>query len=105
MIAPGTMAGMTLEHLLASVEPKTDLEKELYRRLSDIDTGFEYEATKRGFDTPEELGAALDVPECPNTEWLESVLDEALCMIDEPTKEQALTVYHALKELQNELPD
>lgn len=104
-MASGTMSGMSDEHLIASVDPQTDLEKELYRRFCEAsdDAGFARVAYDEGFGTPEDLKSYLDQPECPSKEWLEEVLDDVLYLIETPCSTDARGLYDKLKRLQGEL--
>lgn len=63
---PGTMAGMTDEHFIASVEPllMTPLEKELFKRFAEcsLNNDILWVALKAGFETAQELQDYFDQP-------------------------------------------
>jgi len=101
----GTMSGMSDEHLIASVDPQTDLEKELYRRFCEAsdDAGFARVADDAGFSSPEDLKGYLDQPECPSKDWLEEVMDDAIYLIEHPSSDSAQELYDKLRRLQGEL--
>lgn len=78
----GTMAGMTDEHFIASVEPliMTPLEKELFKRFAECSLNNEIVevATSAGFETGNELQTFIDLPECPSKGVLDEPIDDAL---------------------------
>ena len=79
---PGTMAGMTDEHFIASVEPllMTPLEKELFKRFAEclLYNDIVEVAMSAGFETGDELQKFIDQPECPREDVLDEPIDDAL---------------------------
>lgn len=107
---PGTMAGMTDEHFIASVEPllMTPLERELFKRFAECSLNNDMIAIldASGFDA-ETLQKWMDAPECPSKEVLDDMIDDALYLkglSDSSESHSVATKLHAaLIELQGEL--
>ena len=109
---PGTMAGMSDDHLIASVEPllMTPLEKELFKRFAyhslandRIELLDEY-----GIDDADHLKQLMTAPECPNKDVLDEPIDDAVYLAGmfangSEGKEVAEKLHAALTELQGEL--
>lgn len=78
---PGTMAGMTDEHFIASVEPllMTPLERELFKRFAECSLNNDMIAIldASGFNA-ESLQEWMDAPECPSKDALDDMIDDAL---------------------------
>lgn len=109
---PSTMAGMTDEHFIASVEPllMTPLERELFKRFYDISLSNDrlYILDHYGFDEAEELQKLMDAPECPSKDVLDESIENALYlrnMFANGTEgyEVADKLHTALESLQGEL--
>ena len=79
---PGTMAGMSDDHFIASVEPllMTPLEKELFKRFAyhSLNSGIVDAVEEAGFDTVDDLLAFINRPECPEKDVLDEPIDDAL---------------------------
>lgn len=79
---PGTMAGMTDEHFIASVEPllMTPLERELFKRFAEcsLNNTLISILADAGFDDEEDLREYLDAPECPSKDVIDEPIDDAL---------------------------
>lgn len=79
---PGTMAGMTDEHFIASVEPllMTPLERELFKRFAEcsLNNILINMLADAGLDDEDGLQAYLNQPECPSKDALDEPIDDAL---------------------------
>ena len=109
---PGTMAGMSDDHFIASVEPllMTPLEKELFKRFAyhSLNSNIVDAVNEAGFDTVDDLLTYMDKPECPNKDVLDEPIDDAVYlagMFAEGTegREVAEKLHKALTELQEDL--
>lgn len=108
---PGTMAGMTDEHFIASVEPllMTPLERELFKRFAECSLNSDMIAIldASGFNA-ESLQEWMDAPECPSKDVLEEPIDDTLYLRDmfkQGTEgyEVADKLHTALESLQGDL--
>lgn len=108
----GTMAGMSDDHFIASVEPllMTPLEKELFKRFAyhSLNSGIVDAVEEAGFDTVDDLLKFIDRPECPNKDVLDEPIDDALYLVGmfaegSEGKEVAEKLHKALIELQEDL--
>lgn len=108
---PGTMAGMTDEHFIASVEPllMTPLERELFKRFAEcsLNNTLISMLADDALDDEECLQEYLNQPECPSKEVLDDMIDGALYLkglSDSSESHSVATKLHAaLIELQGEL--
>jgi len=109
---PGTMAGMTDEHFIASVEPllMTPLERELFKRFAEcsLNNTLISMLTDAGLDDEEGLQGYLNQPECPSKDVLDDPIDDTLYLRDMFAKgtegyEVADKLHTALESLQGEL--
>ncbi len=107
---PGTMAGMTDEHFIASVEPllMTPLERELFKRFAECSLNNDMIAIldASGFNA-ESLQEWMDAPECPSKDVLDDMIDDALYLkqlLDSGESHSvAESLYKSLLILQGEL--
>ena len=104
---PGTMAGMTDEHFIASVEPllMTPLERELFKRFAECslpDDRIEI-LDEYGYDDADHLKQLLNAPECPSKDALDDMIDDALYLKQLSDSAVATKLHNALVELQGEL--
>lgn len=104
----GTMAGMSDEHLMSSVDGllTTPLERELFKRLSEHTS--EYSELVEilglaGFDDPDDLREYLDHPGGPTKDELDPIIDDALYLLDYRTVESVRKLLKSLKEFQERL--
>jgi hypothetical protein len=109
---PGTMAGMTDEHFIASVEPllMTPLEKELFKRFAEcsLNNTMIDMLAEAGLDDEECLQKYLNQPECPSKESLDDMIDDALYLMNmfangTEGREVADKLHTALESLQEDL--
>jgi len=109
---PGTMAGMSDDHFIASIEPllMTPLEKELFERFVYHSLNSEILDTvhEAGIYTVDELLTYMNRPECPREDKLDEPIDDALYLSGMfPEGSAAHTVaerlHKALTELQEDL--
>ena len=108
---PGTMAGMTDEHFIASVEPllMTPLERELFKRFAEcsLNNTLISMLADDGLDDEECLQEYLNQPECPSKEALDDMIDDALYLkgLSDSSESHSVAtkLYNALVELQGEL--
>lgn len=109
---PGTMAGMTDEHFMASVEPllATPLELELFKRFAECSLRDEQLdiLAKHGLDSVDALTYYLSLPECPPKDNLDEPIDDALYLRNSFTEGNegrivAERLYNNLKKLQEDL--
>ena len=111
-ITQGTLAGMTDDHFLVSVEAliETPLERELFKRLEEH---IPYDERLRILDENDlidvdSLTYYLSLPECPPKDNVEDMLDDALYLQNALTeggeiREVADRLYESLKKLQERL--
>lgn len=109
---PGTMAGMTDEHFIASVEPllMTPLEKELFKRFAECSLNNDMidSLSNAGVYSCKDLDIMLDAPDCPSEDVLDEPINNALYLRDmfkQGTEgyEVADKLHAALESLQGEL--
>lgn len=109
---PGTMAGMTDKHFIASVEPllMTPLEKELFKRFAEcsLNNTMIDMLAEAGLDDEDCLQEYLNQPECPSKEALDEQIDDALYlagMFNDGNEGKAVAerLHNALIKLQGEL--
>jgi hypothetical protein len=109
---PGTMAGMTDEHFIASVEPllMTPLEKELFKRFAEcsLNNTMVSMLAEAGLDDEDCLQEYLNQPECPSKEALDDMIDDALYLMNmfangTEGREVADNLHTALESLQEDL--
>lgn len=109
---PGTMAGMTDEHFIASVEPllMTPLERELFKRFAEcsLNNILISMLAEAGFDDEDSLRGYLNRSECPSKDALDESIENALYlrnMFANGTEgyEVADKLHTALESLQGEL--
>lgn len=111
-IAQGTLAGMTDDHFLASVEAllETPLERELFKRLEERAPHDEilHILGVNGLDDVDSLTYYPSLPECPSKDSIEDMLDDALYLQNALTeggevREVADRLCESLKKLQERL--
>ena len=109
---PGTMAGMTDEHFIASVEPllATPLERELFKRFVECSLRDELLDILDEHDLGEvgNLTYYLSLPECPPKDNLDEPIDDALYLRNSFMEGNegwivADRLYSSLKELREDL--
>ena len=111
-IAQGTLAGMTDDHFLVSVEAllETPLERELFKRLEEYIPYDErlYILDENGLIDAGSLTYYLSLPECPPKGSIEDMLDDARYLQNAFTEGGEIRgvadrLYASLKELQEQL--
>jgi len=109
---PGTMAGMTDEHFIASVDSllMTPIERELFKRFAKCSLRDELLdiLDKHGLGEVDDLTYYLSLPECPSKDDLDEPIDDALYLRNSFTEGNegwivAERLYNDLKELQENL--
>lgn len=109
---PGTMAGMTDEHFIASVEPllATPLERELFNRFAKCSLNNELInlLDEHGLADVDVLQDWLAKPESPPKDNLDEPIDDALYLRNSFTEGSerwvvAERLYNTLKQLQEDL--